>query len=86
MKPTNSPTQGEPNPRKIMFNVVFGPLFHSKLFSVGWDWFYIGNRLHEPNPTKFSANTLLVAIERLLQPFWDPCLTTKTTSAILSSI
>ena len=27
MKPTNSPTQGQPNPRKIGLKVAFGPLF-----------------------------------------------------------
>ena len=31
MKPTNSPTQGQPNPRKNRLEVAFGPLFpHSK--------------------------------------------------------
>ena len=25
---------------------------------MGWDWFYIGNRIYtKPNPTKFSVNT-----------------------------
>ena len=27
MKPTNSPTQGQPNPRKIRVKAAFGPLF-----------------------------------------------------------
>ena len=27
MKPTNSPTQGQPNPRKNSLKVAFGPLF-----------------------------------------------------------
>ena len=27
MTPTNSPTQGQPNPRKIRLKVAFGPLF-----------------------------------------------------------
>ena len=27
MKPSNSPTQGQPNPRKNSLNVAFGPLF-----------------------------------------------------------
>ena len=45
VKPTNSPTQGQPNLRKITFKVAFGPLgiwatfSHSKYVSVGWDWF-----------------------------------------------
>ena len=35
MKPTNSPTQGQPHPRKIRLKVAFGPLFsHSKQFFV----------------------------------------------------
>ena len=38
MKPTNTPTQGQPNPRKIWFKVEFGPLFPTaKHFFVGWD-------------------------------------------------
>ena len=33
MKPTNSPTQGQPNPRIIRLKQAFGPLFfHSKYF------------------------------------------------------
>ena len=65
-KPTNSPTQGQPNPilgHKL--KVAFGPLFsHSNYFFVGWDWFYAGNRLQDTDPTKFSANTLLIIILR----------------------
>ena len=43
-KPTNSPTQ-----EKIRFKRHLGPLFfsHSNYFLVGWDWFYIGNRLQK---------------------------------------
>ena len=68
MKPSNFPTQGQPNPRKIMLKVVLGPLFPtaniffvccSKYFFVCWNWFYTGNRLQKPNPTKISANTLI---------------------------
>ena len=38
MKPTNSPTQGQPNPRKIRFiKVAFWATFsHSKYFFVGF--------------------------------------------------
>ena len=33
MKPTNSPTQGQPNPRKIgVLKVAFGPLFPTEIF------------------------------------------------------
>ena len=47
MKPTNSPTQGQPNPRKI--KVAFWATFFptAKYFFVGWDWFCIGNRLQQ---------------------------------------
>ena len=47
MKPFNSPTQGQPNPRKNRLKVAIGAatFSHSKYFFVGWDWFYIGNRL-----------------------------------------
>ena len=55
MKPANSPTQGQPNPRKNRLKAAFGPLFsHSKQFFVGWDWFYIGNRLQETQPNRNS--------------------------------
>ena len=38
MKPTNSPTQGKPIPRKIRSKVAFGPLFRTAFFFfVGWD-------------------------------------------------
>ena len=37
-KPTNSPTQGQPNPRKKRLKVAFGPLFPTaKQFFVGWN-------------------------------------------------
>ena len=37
-----------PYPRKIRLKVVFGSFFPTaKVFFVGWDWFYIGNRLQE---------------------------------------
>ena len=47
IKPTNSPTQGQPNPRKIG---IWGTFSHSKYFFVGWDLFYIRNRLQETQP------------------------------------
>ena len=49
MKPTNSPTQGQPNPRKNRLKVgIWATFSHSKYFFVGWDWFHTGNRLQEP--------------------------------------
>ena len=54
MKPTNSPTQGQPNPRKIRLKVAFWAAFsHRKYFFVGWDSFYIGGRLRETHPNQF---------------------------------
>ena len=63
MKPTNSPTQGQPNPRKIRLKVAFGPLFPTaKYFFVDWDWCYIGKTgYRKPNRTKITANTLFKA-------------------------
>ena len=60
MKPTNSPTQGQPNPRRNRFKVAFGPLFTT---ANSFSWVGIGfvqgtddKKLH---PYKFSANTPL---------------------------
>ena len=47
MKPTNSPTQGHPNPRTIRLKVTFRPLFF-----VDWGWFYVGNRLQATGPNQ----------------------------------
>ena len=54
-KPTNSPTQGQPNPRKIGSTAVaYGPLFPiANNFSCVGIGFIYGNRLKKkPNPTK----------------------------------
>ena len=61
MKPTNSPTHGQPNPRKFGLKVAIGPLFPTaSIFS----WVGIGftqeTDCKKPNPTKFSANTLML--------------------------
>ena len=57
MKPTNSPTQGQPNPRKNRLKVAFGPLFPTaKYYFVGWDWFQIGNTEQTTrNPTQSNS-------------------------------
>ena len=48
MKPTDSPTQGQPNPRKVRLkSVIWATFSQSKYFFVGWDWFHVGNRLQE---------------------------------------
>ena len=48
MKPTRSPTQGQPNTRKIRLKVALRQLFsHSKRFFVSWDRFLYRNRLQE---------------------------------------
>ena len=53
MKPTNSPTQGQLNPRKNRLKAAFGATFsHSDYFFVGWDWLYMGNRLQETQPDR----------------------------------
>ena len=40
MKPTNSPTRGQPNPIKIMLKSgIWATFSHSEYFFVGWDWF-----------------------------------------------
>ena len=57
MKPSHSPTQGwakatQPK-KKIGLKWHLGHFFsHSKQFFVGWDWFYIGNRLQETYETQ----------------------------------
>ena len=46
MKPTNPPTQGQLNPRKIRVNSGIWATFFpaANIFLMGWNWFYIGNR------------------------------------------
>ena len=61
MKPTNSPTQGRPNPRKNRFKVWhFGPLFPT---ANNFAWIAMGFTYEidykKRQPTKFSANTLV---------------------------
>ena len=47
------PNASQPNPRKKMLKVVFGPLFPiANTFPIGWNWFYIGNRLQETQPNQ----------------------------------
>ena len=56
------PTKGQPNPRKNRLKeVAFGPLFPTeKYFFVGWDWFYIGNRIQETQPNQFFRTLFLL--------------------------
>ena len=63
MKPTNSPTQGQPNTRKKRFKVASGPLFPTAInFSwVGKD-FTQGTDYKITNPTNTSANTIMVDV------------------------
>ena len=60
MKPSNFPTQGRPNPRKILLKLAFGPLHTENIVS----WVRIGfmqeTDNEKPNRTKFSANTLFL--------------------------
>ena len=46
MKPTNSPTPGQPNPRKIRLKVAFGPLFPTANIA---SW--VGSVLHRKQTT-----------------------------------
>ena len=61
MKPTNSSTQGQPNPRKIRLKVACGPLFPTANII---SWVGIGldreQTYKKINPTKFSANTIVI--------------------------
>ena len=59
MKPTNSPTQGQRNPRKNRLKggnwATFFPTANN--FCAGWDWLYIGNRLRETQHNQISPQT-----------------------------
>ena len=60
MKPTNFPTQGQPNPRKIMDKGGIWATFCPRQI-ISHELGLILYRKHttrNPNPTKFSANTL----------------------------
>ena len=62
VKPTNSPTQGQPNPTKISLKVAFGPLFSDLPNSVGFGvWktyikYYETDELPNPRPTQPKKN------------------------------
>ena len=60
VKPTNFPTQGHPNRRKIRLKVAFGPPLFPTANSFSWVGidFIQETDYKKPNPTKFSANTL----------------------------
>ena len=59
-KPTNSPTQGQPNPRKNRLKVAIGPLFPT---ANDFSWveieFISETDYKKPSPPTFSAYTLL---------------------------
>ena len=63
MKTTNSPTQGQPNPRKMRLEVAFGPLSPTVN---DFSWVGIGfiqeTDYKKPKPPKFSANSLLYRV------------------------
>ena len=57
LKPTNSPTQSQPNPIKklsVKSSIWITFFQQQNIFSwVGWDWFSIGNQdCKKPNPIK----------------------------------
>ena len=67
MKPTNSPSQGQPNPRKSRLKVAFGPLFPTaNCFFRGLGLIFVWKTDYKkPNPTKFPIkhpNCLLIYI------------------------
>ena len=60
MKPTNCPTQGQPNPRKNWLKVAIGPLFPTaNNFSWVGICFYVGNRLRDTQPNQNSPHSIL---------------------------
>ena len=77
MKPTNSPSQGQPNPRKSRLKVAFGPLFPTaNCFFRGLGLIFVWKTDYKkPNPTKFPIkhpNCLLIYIYIVCMsdPFW----------------
>ena len=67
MKPTNSPTQGQPNPRKIRFKSgILGHFFPQQIFFVGWDWFYMGNSLRETQSNQIFRKHPVVVLRRTI--------------------
>ena len=62
IKPTNTPTQGQPNPRKIRLKVAFwAPLFSTAndfSWVVGSDFIWETD-YEKPNPAKIFPNILL---------------------------
>ena len=62
MKPSNPPTQGQPNPRKMRSKVAFWATF-SHFFPQQIAFRGLGlvscRKHKKPNPIKFSANTLM---------------------------
>ena len=69
--PNPRPTQ----PRKIRFKVAFGPLFPTA--NIFW-WVGIGfiyeTDYKKPNPTKFSANTVMSRLAVFAQQYRTPIL------------
>ena len=62
MKPTNSPTQGQPNPSKIRFKVAFEPLFPTANIFLRGLRFIFCRKLTTRNQTQPNSppNTLMV--------------------------
>ena len=60
MKPTNSPSQGQPNPRKIRLKWHLGHFFPQQIFYRGLGLIlYRKQTTRNPTKTKLSANTIL---------------------------
>ena len=89
MKPTNFPTQGQPNPRKKWLKVAFGPLFPiTNIFFVGWDWFYVGNRLRETFPKQILRKHPSGISYSALLTYWSiiSCLIVITLYSLLGAL
>ena len=67
MKPTNSPTLGQPNPRKISFKVTFGPFFAQKIFFRGLGLFFHRKKTtRHPNQPNYQQTPYWV-VRHLMQ-------------------
>ena len=61
-QPKANPTQEKKKRLKVAIWAIFFP--RSKYFSVGWDWFYVGNRLQETQPNQiFRKHPILLIVQ-----------------------
>ena len=61
-----------PNPRKKWLKSGVWAIFaHGQYFSLGWDWFYIGNRLQEIQPNQKLRKHPMVFPARVVPCGWE---------------